>query len=398
MGQKKRNIVRGRTKDNKIIDLTKNKTSSTVSKYVSEVTKHYRKLLIDSDIPVFREFANDPKVVQNYFLNRYMNTTIVDERAVSLMDRAFRYAVSRAVTRDIMDALRDSKAAYPGIWPEEAIFSLVVSILNITTMTDKPDKGCFLVVSPSTSVPDTADDIDDMASSMCMPFSEYNPNRFYQVRTVLQNVVLKVIMKNVVDSSVNVMMHVADTPIYMRHAVGLCSIMHNAMDKVGLLNEEMMITGNVDEQACVFIEVIENPLIGYVTGMLSKSGLSGLVISEMFKYSTAEVMYDLGEDGDDATKFIDYGHTIRYILRYKGNTENDLSVVFTVDVMELYNMVKHSDAGGKIIDTKIFTKIGKELVSFFEKLMKYAIMIHMIEKDTTPTTGEAIETENVTEE
>ena len=54
-----KNVVKGRTKANKMIDLTKNKTSTPVTRYVGTIKTDMVRIMKHSNIPVLMEMAKE---------------------------------------------------------------------------------------------------------------------------------------------------------------------------------------------------------------------------------------------------------------------------------------------------------------------------------------------------
>jgi len=381
-----KNVVKGRTKANKMIDLTKNKTSTPVTRYVGTIKTDMVRIMKHSNIPVLMEMAKDSEVLQNYFLNRRLNSTLLGEN-ITLMDRALRTAISNTIVNDLKDAMKNKNSCYPGIWNDHNLFSLVYSLVNITMMADAPEKGHFLTVCSPNNIPTDAEKINGLPSSICIPFTEYNPNRLFQLCIVLQNTALNMIVETASRDVPSALMNAATDSVTIRMAEEFGRVLVSVMDEKGWLADDMELSGEISDQATAFIEVIEQPLIGYLMGLLSTSGLSNAVINEMFRHSTANAFYEIADE-DFTTQFITSGNMIRYALSHKTEEESlKFGIGFICDVHDLYTVAKWTKDGGTIMDKKILNQLGSALKAFFDDAVRYCINIHLIHDDAVPNTS-----------
>lgn len=392
----KKNVVRGRTKANKMIDLTKNRTSTPVTRYVSGIKSDMVRIMKHSNIPALMEMAKDSEVLQNYFLNRRLNITLLGD-SIKYMDRALRSAIAEEITKDLKDALNSKGACYPGIWGDANLFSLCYSLVNITMMTDKPDKGHFLTVCSPNNIPTDSEKIDGLPTSLCMPFTEYNPNRLFQLCIVMQNTALKMISDTIANEIPSALMNVASDPVTSRFAKEFGKVVVAAMEPKGWLVDDLEVSGEIADQAIAFVETIEKPLVGYLMGLLSTSGLSMPIINEMFKYSDANAYYEIGDE-EFATRYIAPGNKMRYILSHRTDNEDlQMRIGFECDVFDLYTIAKWTQNPATLLDKKILIRFGTALKEFFDNAVRYAINIHLIHNDDGTSLNEEAEEETPVE-
>ena len=363
-------------KGKKTIDLTKNRTPNVVTKYIGNIRTECVRMLKESHIPVFKEMASDTAIVKNYFLNRSMNIGLLGEN-IKLFDRIFRYSVARVVTRDIKDAINNDKCCYPGIWTDEAIFSLILNMLNITTLVDSPEEGYFITVTPY----NTRENTTEMVSSMSMPFAEYNPNRLYQLCLTLQNNVIECIVKHISNEKLTALLCINEIPLAMRYAREFGSILNTRLNIDELLSSDD-VTELVNNQAQKFIDNVKTPLLLYLTTLLETSGLSVDAINKMLSFTMVTSYYSVQDD--NRTRFIAEGNMIRYVFRYNKKNENEsIFTSFTCDVMDLIKTVSWANAKEENTDFNAVRRVGKSLVKLFNQAVKYAIMIHIYEQNST---------------
>lgn len=274
----------------KTVDLTANKTSAFVRNSNMNVERTFHTIMKNSHIPVFISLAKET-TLGRYFMNRKLYEKIVGPQIV-IMDYFMRIAIAKEAARLCMDILNGTKYTYPGYWDNEVMLACLVRT-NLIPDTDDVDTWYLTTRTGLTSI--SAGEVAELHAAgnytTVMKFTEYNPNRLYQL---IQNIYFGSLATIISEINRHYPKAYASTekmPTAVRMATELgIFTKNNISDNIAAED----INGSAtDASVNTFIKLVEKDLLVYLVELLKSAGINEKLINEMFGKMELHALYDI---------------------------------------------------------------------------------------------------------
>ncbi|WP_300944111.1 hypothetical protein [uncultured Duncaniella sp.] len=352
----------------KMIDLSADKTSPAVRRLVRLVETSFRGQVKIANIPALNVLY-PTLTVQSFFMNHTDYEAILGTN-VDLLDRMMLTAISDTLARDIEESITEAGVHYVGVWDLHTLYSVVsatVTFMNNDTTVDK-------YLTPLQYKTIDAENLTKLPEGSYMPFTDYNPNRFYQQIVGIRQVVLSTISGMMEKRIPKAFLSSADYSLSHRMLDYYYNGMHEGICKmIGEDPETHMLNAYGEEPANEklvreFTDAFEKPFLEMLVAMLAESGLSTNVINLMLGSSRVHIMYD----DPDGKQIKDV--TITYILSTeKSGLPKATKVEYKTTIGDAAIIATIKPA---MLPKSRRDQYGKPIRSFLLDLCTYAINIY----------------------
>ena len=349
-----------------------------------------KKQLAATNIPALKTISQDKDLIEHYFQNRPLYTHLLGEH-IQIFDRVMRSAFATILTKDMMTGLIEKEnTTFPGLWDEFHIKLLFITMLNVVTLSDKPDAGTFFSVRrPTDGNTMTSEEVKEFSETSWMPFREYEPVRFYRFMMVVYQTVLSTMLSEIETKVPAATFSASGEPVTIRYGRQFGELMRVPLE------DKDEVTMTIDEQADSYIKKLERPLFTYMTTLLSESGFGLESVTEAFSKSRAAVTYSVTNKGSKtASTFIHPWTRIQYNLISEDNALSARcelcpdDVRIAASVADANTEVDEETGETKQVPVVLTTeqrnacnRLGKSIGAFMESLSTYIINLAIIENN-----------------
>ena len=130
------NVVEMKEKPIRMIDLTKNRTSAPVQKFINTLRNTVMTEGKRMHVAAIDAIVQDPGIISNYFLNRDMHQKLLGDN-LNLLDRVFRSSFATLMTENLQSAMAKNKSVIPGLWSPYVLYSMVYSGISMIELDGK---------------------------------------------------------------------------------------------------------------------------------------------------------------------------------------------------------------------------------------------------------------------
>lgn len=388
-------------KNVKMLDFTQDRTAPLAKNYEKGIKKSLINYLKGSNIPALVELSKDSDIMAHYFLNQGFYMSMLGD-GIKHLNNAVKAAIVDTIMADVTIAMKSKGSVYPGIWPNGAVYAIVATRVNIRRPVDNPKAGWYLTVSNSMNNVDgkpielTTAEMEKLPAVECMAYSDYNANRLFQFCMEAIKQAVGMIIDQIQYGVPNAYMHSSNETLQSRYAREFGTILNENLKKTNWRDTEHKDT--ISNLFDGLVSMIENPLIGHMTALLSLSGISPDAVAKTFKNSNATVYYSLEKADEVDDTIYDLNDVIgnmhiRYVLSAKAEG-NPMQIAFIASAAELMHVA--DVANGDEPMPSAVSHVGAELVRFYNNLVKYSMAIcveHMndpVETDEQQADGEPV--------
>lgn len=360
-----------------------------VRRFIERLYTEFKRELVSTNIPALKSIAQDKDLISHYFLNRDLYLKLLGNH-IALLDRTMRSSFASILTKDMMSSLFESdNTTFPGLWDDFHVKSLIITMINVATLTDDPAAGTFLSIRRHNSG-FTTEDVKEFSPASWMPFNDYQPNRLYQFLAVVHQTALSTIIGEIETNVPAATFSASGEPVTVRYGRQLGELLY------GPLQDKASTDMTIEEQADHFIKLIEKPLFTYMTVLLSESGFDMEAVSEALSNSKAVVTYSLeNKGGKVASTFIHPWTKVRYTLinGERGLTSfcefSPMDATIAANTMEHPNKAVDEETGEeKTLPPTLSTdernacnRLGKSLQGFLDSLAAYMMNLAIVESN-----------------
>lgn len=369
------NVVEMKEKPIRMIDLTKNRTSAPVQKFINTLRNTVMTEGKRMHVAAIDAIVQDPGIISNYFLNRDMHQKLLGDN-LNLLDRVFRSSFATLMTENLQSAMAKNKSVIPGLWSPYVLYSMVYSGISMIELDGKWYLTNVMADAPSSDLEEFEKIVQEALTTRngrAIPFDEYNPNRLYQFWSATESVLINIIVSSGTTGMPNANMTTNGEPIYKRRAGDFAAIM-----EANLRSKQEPIyldEGTPDEIMEKFVKVFEGPLLSYLSLCLTSSGLSGDIVKEMLMQSNAKCIYDIS-DLKEGSPLISKKTKVYYILSNAANP--DMSATFSCSAADVYAMIGWDRNLPETTPPKtVYNRVGKAIDDFFKDLINYTINLYI---------------------
>lgn len=369
------NVVEMKEKPIRMIDLTKNRTSAPVQKFINTLRNTVMTEGKRMHVAAIDAIVQDPGIISNYFLNRDMHQKLLGDN-LNLLDRVFRSSFATLMTENLQSAMAKNKSVIPGLWSPYVLYSMVYSGISMIELDGKWYLTNVMADAPSSDLEEFEKIVQEALTTRngrAIPFDEYNPNRLYQFWSATESVLINIIVSSGTTGMPNANMTTNGEPIYKRRAGDFAAIM-----EANLRSKQEPIyldEGTPDEIMEKFVKVFEGPLLSYLSLCLTSSGLSEDIVKEMLMQSNAKCIYDIS-DLKEGSPLISKKTKVYYILSSAANP--DMSATFSCSAADVYAMIGWDRNLPETTPPKtVYNRVGKAIDDFFKDLINYTINLYI---------------------
>lgn len=369
------NVVEMKEKPIRMIDLTKNRTSAPVQKFINTLRNT---VMIEGKrmhVAAIDAIVQDPGIISNYFLNRDMHQKLLGNN-LNLLDRVFRSSFATLMTENLQSAMAKNKSVIPGLWSPYVLYSMVYSGISMIELDGKWYLTNVMADAPSSDLEEFEKIVREALTTRngrAIPFDEYNPNRLYQFWSATESVLINIIVSSGTTGMPNANMTTNGEPIYKRRAGDFAAIMEASLrskQEPIYLDE-----GTPDEIMEKFVKVFEGPLLSYLSLCLTSSGLSEDIVKEMLMQSNAKCIYDIS-DLKEGSPLISKKTKVYYVLSNAANP--DMCATFSCSAADVYAMIGWDRSLPETTPPKtVYNRVGKAIDDFFKDLINYTINLYI---------------------
>lgn len=361
-----------------------------VRRFTERLYTEFKRELVSTNIPALKSIAQDKNLIAHYFQNRDLYMSLLGSNIV-MLDRVMRSAFATILAKDLMSSVFENEdRTFPGLWDEFHVKSLIITMINIATLADKPEAGYFLSARRHADGMPTEEVAKTYAPASWMPFVEYHPNRLYQFLTVVHQSVLSTIIAEIETNVPAATFSASGEPVTVRYGRQFGELMYE------LREDEAEADMTIEEEADRFIKTMERPLMTYMTALLNESGFDVNRVGEVLSNSRAAATYNMeNKGGKTASAFIHQWVRVQYTLF---NDEAALSAhceFCPLDVSTAASAMKHpnravdEETGEEKILPPTLTndernacnRLGKSIQAFLDSLSAYMINLAIVEQN-----------------
>lgn len=365
------NTVEMKEKAVRMIDLTKNRTSAPVQKFINTLRNAVVTEGKRMHVAAIDAIVQDPGIISNYFLNRDIHKKLLGDN-LNLLDRVFRSSFAVLMTENLQNAMAKNKSVIPGLWSPYVLYSMVYSGISMIELDGKWYLTNVMADAPSSDIEEFEKIVRGALTTRngrAIPFDEYNPNRLYQFWSATESVLINIIVSSGTTGMPNANMTTNGEPIYKRRAGDFAAIMEASLRS----NQEPIYLdeGTPDEIMEKFVKVFEGPLLSYLSLCLTSSGLSEDIVKEMLMQSNAKCIYDIS-DLKEGSPLISKKTKVYYVLSNAANP--DMCATFSCSAADVYAMIGWDRNLPETTPPKtVYNRVGKAIDDFFKDLINYTI-------------------------
>ena len=332
----------------RMVNLTEDKTSVFVRNADANVNKMFQRMMRESNIPVFINIAKDTTIAR-YMLNRKLYKEILGS-CISISDYMLKVAIGSESARQLTAIICNpgNDVVYPGNWELECmIWSLMMT--QIVPIVEDDNDMCILSSNSARSEISEGELLEsDEHPGTMMRFSEYNPNRLYQLIMHTCSVSANTIVNQINKTYPLAYASTNNNPTNVRMARELGIAIKESVDKIdiqvlsgdasernvvqaGGINPDLinkMISG-IDIQA-VYENAnkhhLEDVIVTYIFGFPDKVDAAHKPLKTSFTF-TIKSMLELCSAETSKSRFHTFGTKIRKLM----NELINVCLVFAID-------------------------------------------------------------------
>lgn len=351
----------------KMLDFSQDKTSPTVRKTVRIIDAIFQNQVRISNIPAFKVMGKSINL-NSFFLDHEDYQAIFGSNC-DVLDRMMMSSISEYMAKDIVASIADAKVNYVGVWDEWTIYNIAAA--TITFMKNDFDTELYLTAQQYQQI--SKEDLEKLPEGSYMPFSQFNPNRFYEQILLIRKVILSIVTGIIENKLPKAFLGSQDVPVNNRLWSYYKNIMNADMQKV--LDDASMDLKTYCAQPASerlirdFNDIFEKPFMTFTSLLLQESGLSQNIINMMLGMSRIFVFYDDPEN----TSLGDVNLMIT-LTNEKSDLPNKAKVDFNITIQDALDMA--------LLDQKELPKkcgeiYGKPIRTLLLNLCIYAINIYV---------------------
>lgn len=351
----------------KMLDFSQDKTSPTVRKTVRIIDAIFLNQVRVSNIPAFKVMGKSINL-NSFFLDHEDYQAIFGPNC-DVLDRMMMSSISEYMAKDIVASIADAKVNYVGVWDEWTIYNIAAA--TITFMKNDFDTELYLTAQQYQQI--SKEDLEKLPEGSYMPFSQFNPNRFYEQILLIRKVILSIVTGIIENKLPKAFLGSQDVPVNNRLWSYYKNIMNADMQKV--LDDASMDLKTYCAQPASerlirdFNDIFEKPFMTFTSLLLQESGLSQNIINMMLGMSRIFVFYDDPEN----TSLGDVNLMIT-LTNEKSDLPNKAKVDFNITIQDALDMA--------LLDQKELPKkcgeiYGKPIRTLLLNLCIYAINIYV---------------------
>lgn len=351
----------------KMLDFSQDKTSPTVRKTVRIIDAIFLNQVRVSNIPAFKVMGKSINL-NSFFLDHEDYQAIFGPNC-DVLDRMMMSSISEYMAKDIVASIADAKVNYVGVWDEWTIYNIAAA--TITFMKNDFDTELYLTAQQYQQI--SKEDLEKLPEGSYMPFSQFNPNRFYEQILLIRKVILSIVTGIIENKLPKAFLGSQDVPVNNRLWSYYKNIMNADMQKV-LDDAGMDLKAYCAQPASErlirdFNDIFEKPFMTFTSLLLQESGLSQNIINMMLGMSRIFVFYDDPEN----TSLGDVNLMIT-LTNEKSDLPNKAKVDFNITIQDALDMA--------LLDQKELPKkcgeiYGKPIRTLLLNLCIYAINIYV---------------------
>ena len=351
-----------KTRKQKVINLTDDKTSTYVRNCNMNVERTFQQLLRNSNIPVFMDLGKE-MTVERYFLNRKLFDRLLGKN-LSISDYFLRVAIAKEAARQASEALgKNNEYVYPGYWDTEV---MIQSMVHTNIVPDADDTSVWYL---TTMVVENinAGQVHELQAAgnytSVMNFADYNPNRLYQL---IQNnflTAVRVIIGEINAHYPKAYASTKNSPTNVRIARELGQFIQVWLtDFNALLRPTEKV---VTDFLCAF----EKPFMVYLIELVKSGGIDKNLIESMISDIELNALYE----NKDAKTLDDVKVTYVIALKdIKGNDGKPVQTGFSFVIKDMMNLAFDGvNESNRSISMTNLSKLGTAI----KKLMNDIIYI-----------------------
>lgn len=378
----------------KVIDLTEDKTSTFVKNSNMNVERTFQNLLRTTNIPAMIQVSKETSIAR-YFLNRKLYLKLFGAKNIAISDYYLKVAVAKEAARQTNETLKNNgKYVYPGFWDTEV---MVQSMMHTNVVVNSNDPTVWYLTSmivPSSTLNDG--EIEELQNSgkhsLVMEFSEYNPNRLYQV---IQNIMLETMRQIINEINRNYPRAYASTeksPTVTRMAKELGEFIKDSVKDV---TKEDLEQKPVEKLISGFIDKMEKSMMIYFITLLNTAGISEDLTGDLVKVMELHAVYDT--DGADNLGEV----TVNYLIVVPDLTADGRGIQtnFNFRISDMVDLALADDPHYDFsISATRTSQIGNNVKKTMNGLIQIATAYAIKHVDDEPVVEEKIPTEEIEKE
>lgn len=342
----------------KMIDLTKDKTSSAVTKFITRVNKMFVLFLKKTNVPVFMAMAKNAST-ESFFLDHDIYKAIFGEIGIQLFDQCYLTALNTVITDDVTSAI-DKSGAFVGLWDSHTIYDIVS---NATTIMVGDEDGKQYFTAQQYHII-SAEDLAKLDVGTYMPFDEYNPNRFYQQVYHIIGLTMSIV-KHVITNRWPKLYYSDDTSVvYGRFYATLGAYLKN--NNVSRIDVSEPYTERTVRQ---FMDELDRPLMTMVAAMLDDSGLCEATVLNFLSSIKLHLAYS-----EPDTKVI--GDTLVTMMLVTETLPTHPAISFEITIKDLMQCYDVCVDGAKPSKTRL-EKFERAIKRFISDLCMMSINVYI---------------------
>lgn len=342
----------------KMIDLTKEKTSPAVTKFVNRVNKLFVMFLKKTNVPVFMAMAKNASA-ESFFLDYDTYKAVFGEIGIQLFEQCFLTALNTAIADDVTAAI-DKSAAFVGLWDSHTIYDIVTNATTI--MVGDEDGRRYFTAHQYHTI--SSEDLAKLEVGTYMPFDEYNPNRFYQ--QVYHIIGLSVaIVKNIIKNRWPKLYYSDETSVVTgRFYATLGAYLRDAnVSKIDTSEEY------AERTVRQFMDELDKPLMTMTAALLDDSGLSHATVLSFLSSIKLHLVYNESASGK-------IGDTTVTMMLVAESLNGKPGVSFDITIKDLMVCYEACLEGEQASKTRI-EKFEKAIKRYVNDLCMLAIKVYI---------------------
>lgn len=273
----------------RMVNLTEDKTSVFVRNADANVNKMFQRMMRESNIPVFINIAKDTTIAR-YMLNRKLYKEILGS-CISISDYMLKVAIGSESARQLTAIICNpgNDVVYPGNWELECmIWSMMMT--QIVPIVEDDNDMCILSSNSARSEISEGELLEsDEHPGTMMRFSEYNPNRLYQLIMHTCSISASTIVNQINKTYPLAYASTNNNPTNVRMARELGIAIKESVDKIDI----QVLSGDANERNVLdFLHAIEKPMLNYITLLVQAGGINPDLINKMISGIDIQAVYE----------------------------------------------------------------------------------------------------------
>lgn len=310
----------------KKINTETEKIAAPIRLVIKRIDHSLNEQVKECNVPVFKVLEK-AITTEGFFRNHVDFMAILGKENIEILDRMVMHAICEDLSNSLYEDIHDTKG-YVGVWDHNTIYNIIAAVVTFmkhdTTVETYFTAKQFAVISD--------EDLQKLAKNTYMAFSEYNPNRFFEICMQIRLVAVDVIQGIMKEKIPTAFVHTNNITLGARLTETYRSYMHDditaAIEKIcaecNCTSDDINTMMSSETAVQIFTKYFEKPFLTMMTITLQNSGLSENVINLMLGSSRIHILYD------DPTKVKFVDTTINY--RFVSELNNRVNVTFTTKI------------------------------------------------------------------